>query len=122
MTKRSKRKAPVRAPLTELESDVMKAVWSGSRSSVEDVHRIVARKYDLKETTVRTLLRRLEHKGYLEHEADVIFRLRLGDLFAKETDPIRLIKHKKFLEGLENAVDHCASVGSSMEAILIKNG
>jgi hypothetical protein len=33
------------------------------------VHRIVARKYDLKETTVRTLLRRLEQKGY-EHEAE----------------------------------------------------
>lgn len=70
MTKRSKTKARVRAPLTELESEVMKAVWSSSRSSVEDVHRIVARKYDLKETTVRTLLRRLEQKGYLEHEAE----------------------------------------------------
>ena len=70
MTQRSKKKARVRAPLTELESEVMKAVWSGSRSSVGDVHRVVARKYDLKETTVRTLLRRLEQKGYLEHEAE----------------------------------------------------
>ena len=34
------------------------------------MHRIVARKYDLKETTVRTLLRRLEQKGYVEHEAE----------------------------------------------------
>lgn len=59
---------------------------------------------------------------YLEHEADVIFRLRLGDLFAHEKDAIRLIKHKEFLEGLENAVDRCASVGTSLEAILIKNG
>lgn len=58
---------------------------------------------------------------YIEHEADVIFRLRLGDLFENETDAIRLIKHKEFLEGLENAVDHCAAVGTSMEAILIKN-
>jgi len=69
MTQRSKKRARVRAPLTDLESEVMKAVWSGSRNSVEDVHRIVARKYDLKETTVRTLLRRLEQKGY-EHEAE----------------------------------------------------
>jgi predicted ArsR family transcriptional regulator len=70
VTQRSKKKARVRAPLTELESEVMKAVWSGVRSSVEGVHRAVARKYDLKETTVRTLLRRLEQKGYLEHEAE----------------------------------------------------
>ncbi len=59
---------------------------------------------------------------YLEHEADVIFRLRLGDLFSNEKDAIRLIKHKEFLEGLENAVDRCASVGTSLEAIMIKNG
>lgn len=59
---------------------------------------------------------------YLEHEADVIFRLRLGDLFANEKDAITLIKHKEFLEGLEDAVDRCASVGTSLEAILIKNG
>lgn len=58
---------------------------------------------------------------YLEHEADVIFRLRLGDLFSKEKDAIRLIKHKEFLEGLEDAVDRCASVGTCLEAIVIKN-
>ena len=70
MTRRTKNKAPVRAPLTELESEVMRAVWNGGHCTVEDVHRIVARKRDLKETTVRTLLRRLEQKGYLEHEAE----------------------------------------------------
>lgn len=59
---------------------------------------------------------------YLEHEADVIFRLRLGDLFANQRDAIQLIKHKEFLEGLEDAVDRCASVGSVLEAIVIKNG
>lgn len=59
---------------------------------------------------------------YLEHEADVVFRLRLGDLFAREKDAITLIKHKEFLEGLENSVDRCASVATVMEAIVIKNG
>jgi len=37
---------------------------------VEAVHQIVSRNRDLKETTIRTLLRRLEHKGYLKHESD----------------------------------------------------
>jgi uncharacterized protein Yka (UPF0111/DUF47 family) len=59
---------------------------------------------------------------YLEHEADVIFRLRLGDLFRHETDAIELIKSKEFLEGLEDAVDRCNAVGTTLEAILIKNG
>lgn len=60
--------------------------------------------------------------GYIEHEADVIFRLRLGDLFAREKDAIQLIKHKEFLEGLENAVDRCNIVANVLEAIVIKNG
>lgn len=59
---------------------------------------------------------------YLEHEADVVFRLRLGDLFAAETDAIRLIKHKEFLEGLEDSIDRCANVGRVLETVLIKHG
>lgn len=70
MTNRTKIAARVRAPLTELENEVMRAVWEGGRCSVEAVHKVVARKRDLKETTVRTLLRRLEKKGYLEHESE----------------------------------------------------
>ena len=66
MTKR----ATVRAPLTELENDVMRAVWDTEPCTVEAVHRIVTNTRSLKETTVRTLLRRLEEKGYLKHESD----------------------------------------------------
>jgi BlaI family transcriptional regulator, penicillinase repressor len=48
----------------------MQAVWDGEPCTVEAVHRIVSRKRDLKETTTRTVLRRLEQKGYLKHESD----------------------------------------------------
>ena len=47
----------------------MKAVWSQGPCSVETVHIAVAETRHLKETTTRTLLRRLEQKGYLQHEA-----------------------------------------------------
>jgi BlaI family penicillinase repressor len=56
--------------MTELENDVMQVVWKSGPCSVEAVHDIVSRTRDLKETTIRTLLRRLEHKGYLTHESD----------------------------------------------------
>jgi predicted transcriptional regulator len=46
----------------------MRAVWEKGPCSVETVYRIVARKHDLKETSVRTILRRLEKKGYLKHQ------------------------------------------------------
>jgi BlaI family transcriptional regulator, penicillinase repressor len=69
MTKRTTT-ARVRPPLTDLENEVMQAVWDGGTCTVEAVHRIVSGKRDLKETTTRTLLRRLEQKGYLKHESD----------------------------------------------------
>jgi len=60
----------MRAPLTDLENSIMSVIWTDGPSSVEAVHQIVSRKHKLKETSVRTLLRRLERKGYLEHEPD----------------------------------------------------
>jgi BlaI family transcriptional regulator, penicillinase repressor len=68
MTKRTGSGARVRAPLTELENEVMQAVWGAGPCPVEAVHHIVSRKRKLKETSVRTILRRLEQKGYLRHE------------------------------------------------------
>jgi len=70
MTSRTTSQARVRPPLTDLENEVMQAVWDGETCTVETVHQIVSRKRNLKETTTRTLMRRLEHKGYLKHESD----------------------------------------------------
>jgi len=70
MTKRSTQSAKVKAPLTDLENEVMRAVWDAAPCSVEAVYDVVSKNRDLKETTVRTLLRRLEQKGYLEHESE----------------------------------------------------
>ena len=70
MTKRTSSGGRVKAPLTDLENEVMRAVWDRGPCSVEAVYEVVAENRDLKETTVRTLLRRLEHKGYLQHESE----------------------------------------------------
>lgn len=70
MTQRTGEGGRVRAPLTELENEVMQAVWSAGASSVESVHDAVSPKRKLKEATIRTLLRRLEQKGYLRHQAE----------------------------------------------------
>lgn len=48
----------------------MSAVWKAGPSSVEAVHQAVSHKRRLKEATIRTLLRRLEQKGYLRHHAE----------------------------------------------------
>src|SRR5262249_59495564 len=70
MTKSKSIKSRVRAPLTDLENEIMGAVWGGGPCTVETVHRVVSRKRKLKEASVRTLLRRLEQKGYLRHDIE----------------------------------------------------
>ena len=60
----------MRAPLTDLENEIMAVVWNSAPCSVEAVYQVVGPRRQVKETTVRTLLRRLEHKGYLRHEAE----------------------------------------------------
>lgn len=70
MTLESRSGAHVKAPLTELENEVMQVVWKEGPCSVDAVHQVVSRKRKLKETSVRTILRRLEHKGYLQHEEE----------------------------------------------------
>jgi BlaI family penicillinase repressor len=51
-----------------LESEVMQVVWDSGPCPVEAVYEVVSKTRDLKETSVRTILRRLEQKGYLRHE------------------------------------------------------
>jgi BlaI family penicillinase repressor len=68
MTSRTRSGSRVRAPLTELENEVMQVVWDAGPCPVEAVHQVVSQKRKLKETSVRTILRRLELKGYLRHE------------------------------------------------------
>lgn len=60
----------VRSPLSPLEHEVMQAVWTTGPCSVEAVHASVSSSRDLKEATTRTVLRRLEQKGYLEHDVE----------------------------------------------------
>jgi predicted transcriptional regulator len=54
--------------LGELEHEVMQLVWARGRITAEEVREELRRV--LKESTVRTVLRRLEDKGYLTHTVE----------------------------------------------------
>jgi predicted transcriptional regulator len=60
----------MRAPLTDLENEIMRVIWDEGTCTVETVHQVISRTHKLKETSTRTLLRRLEGKGYLTHESE----------------------------------------------------
>jgi predicted transcriptional regulator len=59
-----------RPALSELEHQVMQAVWASGPCTVETVHQVVSRQRDLKEVTVRTVLGRLERKGHVKHDVE----------------------------------------------------
>lgn len=54
--------------LGDLEREVMQLVWAKGPVTAEAVREELARR--LKESTVRTVLRRLEEKGYVTHTVD----------------------------------------------------
>jgi len=54
--------------LGDLEREVMQLVWEHDPVTAEAVREKLSRK--LKESTVRTVLRRLEEKGYVTHTVD----------------------------------------------------
>lgn len=57
----------IRLPLSALEQEVMDVVWSGGKVTAADVQAALAPKRALRDSTIRTVLTRLEEKGYLRH-------------------------------------------------------
>jgi len=58
----------MRAELGELEREVLNIVWKSAPTSADQVRQGLRR--PLKESTVRTVLSRLEDKGYLAHDIE----------------------------------------------------
>jgi BlaI family penicillinase repressor len=55
-------------PLGDLEHEILTIVWAGGEMTAAAVRGRVARQ--LKDATIRTVLRRLEEKGYLTHTVE----------------------------------------------------
>jgi BlaI family transcriptional regulator, penicillinase repressor len=55
-------------PLGDLEHEIVSILWAGGEMTAADVRNKVAR--DLKDPTIRTVLRRLEEKGYVTHTVE----------------------------------------------------
>ncbi len=53
-------------PLGDLEHEVVQLIWTHGPMTAVSVRKAIRR--PLKDPTIRTVLRRLEEKGYLQHE------------------------------------------------------
>lgn len=59
-----------RKPLSALEHLVMSVVWDRGSATGEDVRTALAARHPMKESTARTVLTRLEEKGYLRRRVE----------------------------------------------------
>src|SRR3954470_222190 len=55
-------------PLGDLEHEVMQLIWNRGPATADRVRKLMPRR--LKDATIRTVLRRLEEKGYVTHTVD----------------------------------------------------
>jgi len=59
-----------RKTLSNLEQLVMGVLWERGEATAEEVRQTLAERHFMKESTARTILRRLEEKGYVEHRVE----------------------------------------------------
>jgi BlaI family transcriptional regulator, penicillinase repressor len=64
----ARRTKPVK--ISPLEHEVLKIVWAKGEVRADDIQRQLLPRRKLKDSTVRTLLRRLKAKGVLEHRVE----------------------------------------------------
>ena len=60
----------VRQPLTTLQLAVLELIWTRGHATAEQVRQALLPAHPLKDSSVRTVLRRLEARGYLNHRVD----------------------------------------------------
>jgi BlaI family penicillinase repressor len=60
----------VKPALSDLENKVMRVVWRQGKVTAEAVRAALGALAPLKDSTIRTILRRLEQKGYVSHESE----------------------------------------------------
>src|SRR5215472_18610615 len=59
-----------RRPLSALEHLVMEVLWKRSQSTAEDVRGALTERHPMKDSTARTILKRLEEKGYVKRQVE----------------------------------------------------
>jgi predicted transcriptional regulator len=60
----------VTGSLTELQKAILEFLWNHGPATAEAVREAIRARHPLKDSSVRTLLRRLEGRGYVSHRLD----------------------------------------------------
>jgi BlaI family penicillinase repressor len=61
---------PPRNALSPLEHQLMEILWKRGSGTAEQIREALAPQHALKDSTIRTVLRRLQDKGYVNHKIE----------------------------------------------------
>jgi len=93
--------------LSELETKVINVLWRRGPSTVDDVVRALPGRKKLKDSTVRTILSRMEKKGFVAHDAEG-----RTNVYRALLEPQRVA-----MSGVRDILDRF--LGGSVEALLV---
>ncbi|MGG7177556.1 DUF47 domain-containing protein [Clostridium paraputrificum] len=57
----------------------------------------------------------------IEHDADMLFRRTVSELFKKEENTLTVMKWKEIYQIIEDTIDYCEKVANIVEGVVIKN-
>jgi BlaI family penicillinase repressor len=63
-------KKPPDKALSNLEHQLMEILWKRGPATAEQIREALAPRHALKDSTIRTVLRRLQGKGYVQHKIE----------------------------------------------------
>jgi BlaI family penicillinase repressor len=95
------------ADLSELETKVINVLWRCGPSTVDAVTRALPGRKKLKDSTVRTILARMEKKGFVAHDAEG-----RANVYRAVLEPQRVA-----MSGVRDILDRF--LGGSVEALLV---
>jgi len=61
---------PPRKALSDLEHQLMEILWKNGPGTAEQIRESLAPRHALKDSTIRTVLKRLQEKGYVNHKIE----------------------------------------------------
>ncbi len=61
---------PPHKPLSGLEHQLMEILWKSGPGTADQIREALAPRHVLKDSTIRTVLRRLQEKGYVSHKIE----------------------------------------------------
>jgi Protein of unknown function DUF47. len=71
--------------------------------------------------TSKTLQPKIIEVNNIENQGDETYNRIIQELFAKEQNPVEIIKWKEIIESMESTLDTCESIANMIEGIVSKN-